>query len=282
MPITDRQQLMFQLAGTVRLPSPTPATACVWVDAQGDKPVDLETLVLRVVHRVSSRLYVERLVRLGDVRAIKAPWPGESQSSEPHYGYKTPAAFPGYSLLSAFGQAAPLNLEYQKTNRVLGFPFHFLNNHHAMNVKPANYSWPDFYDHVIDVTEHTFSWPNIGRRFAANRGAVPRWMNVVRAVSSEGFGRIKYFKNVRRMLDEDRGFRAYYEQESTVLPEFFINRVKNDLGSLYQYLPEGALYHDPGAYLKASTASAVGAAAAAAIAAKIAMQGETEAQTAAV
>ena len=41
---------------------------------------------------------------------------------------RTPGAFPGYSLLSAFGQAAPLNLQYQRNGRVLGFPFHFLNS----------------------------------------------------------------------------------------------------------------------------------------------------------
>jgi hypothetical protein len=34
----------------------------------------------------------------------------------------TPGAFPGYSLLTAFGQAAPLNLLYQRANRVLPFP----------------------------------------------------------------------------------------------------------------------------------------------------------------
>ena len=193
-----------------------------------------------------------------------------------------PGVFPAYSLLSAFGQAAPLNLEYQKTNRVLGFPFHFLNNHHAMNVKPANYSWPDFYDHVIDVTEHTFSWPNIGRRFAANRGAVPRWMNLVRAVSSEGFGRMRYFKNVRRMLEEDRGFRAYFEQETDVLPEFYVNRVKHDLGTLWEHLPEGALYHDAKAFLKASTAGGANGVAAAALAASVATEALPAALPAAV
>ena len=62
----------------------------------------------------------------------------------------TPGAFPGYSLLSAFGRAAPLNLEYQRVNRVLSFPFHFLDNNHAMNVVPANYSWPEFYSRIID------------------------------------------------------------------------------------------------------------------------------------
>src|SRR5438105_1659618 len=64
----------------------------------------------------------------------------------------TPGAFPGYSLLSAFGRAAPLNLQYQRSDRVLPFPFHFLDNNHAMNVKPQNYSWQEFYDHVIDLT----------------------------------------------------------------------------------------------------------------------------------
>ena len=34
----------------------------------------------------------------------------------------SPGAFPGYSLLSAFGEAAPLNLEYQKENRGTTLP----------------------------------------------------------------------------------------------------------------------------------------------------------------
>jgi len=38
----------------------------------------------------------------------------------------TPGVFPAYSLLSAFGQAAPLNLELQRDGRVLPTPFHFL------------------------------------------------------------------------------------------------------------------------------------------------------------
>ena len=48
----------------------------------------------------------------------------------------TPGAFPGYSLLTAFGQAAPLNLEYQQAGRVVAVPIFFLNNNHAMYVRP--------------------------------------------------------------------------------------------------------------------------------------------------
>ena len=166
----------------------------------------------------------------------------------------TPGAFPAYSLLSAFGRAAPQNLDYQRAGRVLPFPFNFLNNNHAMNVRPANYTWPDFYDKLIDLSKYSFSWKAIGRRFAATPGAIPRWLNVVRAVSTEGFGRIEYHTTIRGLLDSDRSVRAYLEGETTVLPEFYRARIEHDLGPMYQYLPEGGLSHDPHAYLKSQAA----------------------------
>jgi hypothetical protein len=156
----------------------------------------------------------------------------------------TPAAFPGYSLLTAFGQAAPANLEYRRARRILPFPFHFLNNHHAMNVRPRNYSWNEFYRRVVDLTRYTFSWPAILDRYRVGRAAIPRWMNVVRAVSTEGFGRLRYHSEVLRRLDEDPPLRRYFEQETTDLPAFYRERVKRDLGPLWEWLPEAALEHD--------------------------------------
>lgn len=162
----------------------------------------------------------------------------------------SPGTFPGYSLLSAFGQAAPLNLEYQRANRVLPFPFHLLDNHHAMNVKPKNYSWPDFYKHLVSLAEHTFSWGSIINRFRVNRTISVRLLNLMRAVSSEGFGRLKYFTKVHERLLTDKPFRRYFEQETTELPQFYVDIIRKDLGALWEWLPEGALNHDPNAYLK--------------------------------
>src|SRR6202158_3923315 len=161
-----------------------------------------------------------------------------------------PAPFPAYSLLSAFGRAAPLNLDYQRSNRVLAFPFHFLNNNGAMNVKPANYSWRTLYDQIIDLTRYSFSTRAIFRRFLATQGVTARWMNLVRAVSTEGFGRARYYREIRDRLDTDPQFPPYFEQDSSVLPQFYKNIVRRDLGPLMEWLPEGALYHDPNAYSK--------------------------------
>jgi hypothetical protein len=165
---------------------------------------------------------------------------------------KSPAAFPGYSLLSAFGEAAPLNLQYQKDNRVLGFPFHFLNNHLAMNIKPKNYEWLDFYDKVIDLTAYTFSAKAMYRRFMATKDYTNRWMNFMRAISNEGHGRLRFYRQVRRNLAEDRNFRAYFEGETTQLPAFYTDIIKQGLGIWWQWLPQGAIEHDANAYLNKS------------------------------
>ena len=163
----------------------------------------------------------------------------------------SPGAFPGYSLLTAFGQAAPLNLEYQREGRVLPFPFYFLNNHYAMNLKPKNYGWLEFYDHIIDVTKYSFSKRSIARRFFATPNANAKWMNVIRAISSEGYGRIKYFTEIRRRLEKETSFRDYFEGETTELPQFYVDIIRKSLGNMWDLLPEGAVFHDPYAYLKA-------------------------------
>lgn len=162
---------------------------------------------------------------------------------------RTPAAFPGYSLLSAFGEAAPLNLRYQEEGRVLPFPFHFLNNHLAMNVKPKNYGWVDFYDKVIALTAYTFSAKAIGRRLLATKNTTTRWMNFMRAISSEGYGRLRFYRQVRQNLVDDLAFRRYFEGETRELPSFYRDIIRRDLGAWWQWLPEGALEHDHHAYL---------------------------------
>jgi len=83
-------------------------------------------------------------------------------------------------------------------------------------------------------------------------------LNLVRAVSSEGFGRIRHDSTVRRLLDHDTSVRRFFEGESDVVPAFYMDRVRRDLGPWWDALPEGSLRHDPNAYLKAHEAAQVG------------------------
>ena len=106
-------------------------------------------------------------------------------------------------------------VEMGSWNYTDGDTYH-LNNNLAMNVRPKNYDWPAFYDRVVGLTGYSFSLPALWRRFRGTAGLVPRWMNLLRAVSSEGWGRFRYYRGIRRRLNTDRQFRAYFEQEFLV------------------------------------------------------------------
>jgi hypothetical protein len=60
---------------------------------------------------------------------------------------------------------------------------------------------------------------------------------------------------VRKRLDTDRQFWRYFERESTELPQFYMDLARRDLGSLWEWLPPGAMDHDPNAYLKSLAAN---------------------------
>lgn len=171
---------------------------------------------------------------------------------------KAPGAFPAFSLLTSFGKAAHLNLDYQRAGRVLPFPFHFLNNNHAMNVRVKNYEWKTFYDHVIDLTAYACSKPMMLKRFKANGVSIPGAINFIRAISTELSGRVKYYTKVRNNLEGDMGFRAYFEQESSDLPNFYMDHMKRDLSSFWEWLPKDAVHHNPYAYLHSETGNGNG------------------------
>ena len=75
-------------------------------------------------------------------------------------------------------------------------------------------------------------------------------MNVVRAISEEGFGRIKFNEKIYRQLQSEKEFRNYFERETTELPQFYVDFIKQDMGPLWEWLPEGAMFHEPNAYLE--------------------------------
>lgn len=162
----------------------------------------------------------------------------------------TPGAFPAYSLLTAFGEAVPQNIQLQREGRILGFPYFFLDNNKSMNVRPKNYEWPDFYDNLIDLMKHSFSPKTVYRRFCATNRPFAKFMNVVRACSSEGFFRLQYHKNLRHLMDTDRNLRNYLEQETDVIPDFYVDTITNSLGAFAEFLPDGGIEHDQNTYLK--------------------------------
>ena len=165
-----------------------------------------------------------------------------------------PGVCPSFTLLNSFGRGTPANIQYQRANRVLPFPFHFLHSSYTLNISPKHYSWLEFYDHIIDLIQYSFCAKVVYNRFRAIKMTVPRWMNLIMTLSVGGSGITRYHAEIRHQLLTDTGFRSFFEQETTELPAFFVNKIRKDLGPLWSWLPEGALYHDTNASLRSETA----------------------------
>lgn len=156
-----------------------------------------------------------------------------------------PAVYPNYAVLTMFGKTAEINREYQAENRVLDIPFPFLDTHSTLNVRLKNYTFTEFYDHMIDLVRHSFSPRTLITRFKSNKNLTVKWINLIRSLSSEKSSH-KNFTGIRHLLDHDPEFRAFYGGDSIKPPSYFHRIIKADLGPFYETLPKRVvdyLYH---------------------------------------
>ena len=229
-----------------------------WYDLGGKskmrstKGMDKVRRVAEQAHMITNYIpYMQANLILG-LDADEGPEPFELTR---HFIDLVPQVYPYFSLLNAYGRGAPANLEYQREGRVLNVPFHFLNTTDAINVRPKNYDWPTLYDHFCDIYAHAFSPKTLTKRFTARIGAkgvhtrLTRFEMFLRGAASEGSRKYDYIRWMRGQID-DPALRRYLDGETTELPDIFVNPVRHDLEHLAEWLPEGALYHDPNAYLK--------------------------------
>jgi hypothetical protein len=161
---------------------------------------------------------------------------------------RTPGIFPSVSMLISYGRSAPDNLRYQSENRVIPLPFHAMDAS-TTNVRPKNYGLEEYYQHWIDMYEDVHSWSAIRKRVQKGRGLEIKGIMAARSIF-ESRAMLAHLKKVQRYLREDRGFRAFFEQDTDVLPSVYLESAKHYLGPLLEWLPEGALTHDPYAHSK--------------------------------
>jgi hypothetical protein len=152
-----------------------------------------------------------------------------------------PGAYPSYALLTVFGQNNKQNINYELADRIIPFPFHMMMSVHTLNVVPKNYSWKEFYVKFIDLLNYAFSPKAMYRRFKENKMFVPRWLTLLISLTIGGVGKISHLSKMLKELETNRDFQAFVRKETTIVPEFLINRVRHELGPMWDWLPDKSL-----------------------------------------
>jgi hypothetical protein len=156
-----------------------------------------------------------------------------------------PGVYPAYALLTAFGQSAKGNLKYGTENRIIPFPFHMMHGLNTLNVLPRNYSWEEFYTHFADVLKYSFSARSMYRRFKANPMKAARWITLFLSLSVGGSGKISQVSFMLENLRKKPDFRSFMNKETNYVPAFMIEKVKKDLGPMWNWLPDKTLSQKP-------------------------------------
>jgi hypothetical protein len=156
-----------------------------------------------------------------------------------------PAAYPSYALLSIYGEGVKNNIKYEHENRIIPFPFHMLMSVHVLNIIPLNYSWEEFYIRYIDLLKYSFSAKAMQRRFNANKMAAPRWLTLLLSMTIGGRGKIKHLSTMVKNLQQHPDFKSFVMKENSQVPNIIINKVKQDLGEMWHWLPDKTLSYNP-------------------------------------
>ena len=155
-----------------------------------------------------------------------------------------PAAYPSYALLSVYGQGVKSNINYEYENRIIPFPFHLMRSVHTLNIIPRHYTWEEFYLHFIDLLKYSFSSRSMYRRFNANKMAAPRWITLLLSLTIGGAGKIRSLSSILKNLQEEPEFQSFVRKETNRIPQFMIDTVRNDLGPLWDWLPDKSLSYN--------------------------------------
>lgn len=155
-----------------------------------------------------------------------------------------PVAYPSFALLSVYGKAAAENVKYENENRIIPFPFHFMMSVHTLNIVPKNYSWEEFYRQYIDLLKHCFSRSTIHKRFKSNAEPNSKWLVLLLSLSIGGQGKIRFLESLLTRLKKDNEFQAFVRKDSNKIPRFMTEKIKNDLGELWEWLPDKTFQYE--------------------------------------
>jgi hypothetical protein len=87
-------------------------------------------------------------------------------------------------------------------------------------------------EHLIDLTQYSFSLGAIFRRFGATSGMTSRSLNMLGSFDGR-FWQAEILQGDPRAADTGRQFAPYFEQETAEIPAFYTDLARKDLGLLW-------------------------------------------------
>jgi hypothetical protein len=147
---------------------------------------------------------------------------------------RLPQVWPTINIPTPYG-GTPLYDELYRTGRILSaMPFSLYYTPY-LAITLEHYDPVTYYQHLIDLYRAAASMPMLIRRLRTESPRSVRFVHALRTASLRAD--TADFRRIRGMLVSDRGFRAFHEGRSEVLPAFYSALYEKRLGRFAELLP---------------------------------------------
>jgi radical SAM superfamily enzyme YgiQ (UPF0313 family) len=139
-----------------------------------------------------------------------------------------PFVWPTLNIPTPVG-GTPLYDKFITEGRILkSMPFAFYFSQINLVSILKNYHPVEYYDHLIDISLSIASGKMFARRMLSKEPLSIRFLHNLRAMAVRQD--IARFRQIRGMLKDDAGFRAFHEGRSKTLPEYYHHQFEKKLG----------------------------------------------------
>ena len=142
----------------------------------------------------------------------------ESISLTKEFVSRAPFVMPNFNIPIPFG-GTPLYERYLSEGRILKtMPFTFYYMPYLVYTL-KNYSPVTFYENLIDIFSYISSGSMLVKRLKSSHAPLQAGYSIIKTLGNrQMLGR---FRHILNLLNTDRQFRAFHENETDVLPEFY-------------------------------------------------------------
>jgi len=143
------------------------------------------------------------------------------------FARRAPFVMPNFNIPVPFGNT-PLFDKYFSENRILtSMPFSFYYMPYLVFIL-KNYSAPDFYKKLMDITAYVSSPSMLLKRLKSAPSPIPTAYNTVKTLSNRRM--IRNLHEILCLLETDTQFRDFHERQTDVLPEYYHRQYEYLLG----------------------------------------------------
>jgi len=143
------------------------------------------------------------------------------------FASRVPFVMPNFNIPVPFGNT-PLYEKYLSEGRLLtAMPFTFYYMPYLVYTL-KNYSPVTFYEKLINIFSYISSGSMLVKRLKNSPAPLPAGYNLVKTLGNRQM--IGRFRNILNLLNTNKQFRAFHENETNVLPEFYHYQYERLLG----------------------------------------------------